>query len=151
MENDPAVPSGMSDPPHGRDVDEQLAEALPVLGEAALKHAVTGLPDLLTVCRSPVLQKLLLWVWVCGWDRFGHVAFGRDSPGLRIRLPEEGPDFVLALGDLELAVYVNPLTDHVAGYTVKSRSIHADPRRVASGLLDHLAKRHAQEQRRSRH
>ena len=147
----PKYPSGMPDPTCRRDMDEQLAEALPVLGEAALRHAVAGLPDLLTVCRSPVLQKLLLWVWVRGWDRFGHVAFGQAGPGLRIGFPEEGPDFVLAVADVELAVYVDPLTDRRGGYTVQSESIHAGPRHVALGLVDHLAKMHGKEQRRSSH
>ena len=139
----------MSDLLGSRHLDEQLAEALPVLGEAAMKHAVVGLPDLLAVCRSPVVQKLLLWVWVGGWERFGQAAFGQDTAGLRIRLPERGPDFVLVLGDLELPVYVDPLTDRTGGHTVRSSSIHTDPRKAASTLLNHLAKLHAKEQRRS--
>ena len=56
---------------------------------------------------------------------------------------------VLAVADVELAVYVDPLTECRGSYQIQSRSIQADPRRASSGLIDHLSKRRAKEQRRS--
>jgi hypothetical protein len=136
----------MSEPSCQRDVQEQLADALPVLGEAALKQALVGLHRLLDASRAPSHQKLLLWLWVLGYERFGQVTFGEAGPSLRIWLPPEGPDVMLALDQTFVPVHIDPVSDRRGGYVIMTAGIEKDPRSVASSLLGHLAKTHAKNQ-----
>lgn len=53
----------MAYPSYERDVEEQLADALPALTQAALKLTIQGLHGLLTSCPNPTHEKMMVWLW----------------------------------------------------------------------------------------
>ena len=139
----------MDESRYDRDVGEQLAEALPVLGQAALKHATDGIRSLLAACPNPTHQKLMIWLWTLGYEQFGPVSLASKGAGFRLWFPDGGADFVVAVGDVEVPVWVDPVKDRQGELTVTGQRIEAQPRSAADGILDHLAKRVAKEQRKA--
>ena len=131
------------------DVWEQLAEALPLLGQATLKQALVGLHKLLARCPNPTHQKLMIWLWTLGYERFGPVSLESDGTGFRLWFPDDGADFVVAAGDVEVSVRVDPVKGRRGELTATSKQIEAQPRSAAHGILDHLAKRVAKQQRKA--
>jgi len=132
---------------HSREIEEQLAEALPILGAAALQQALTGLHALLAACPNPVHQKFMIWLWTGGHARFGSVSFGQDGPGLRVWLPDDG-DLALAVGGTELRVDIDPIAATRGKYVVAAATIEHDARAAAANLLGHLEKLETKRQRR---
>ncbi len=138
----------MDDTQYQRDVQEQLAEALPVLGHAALREAVSGLHELLALCPNPTHQKFLLWIWTEGYERFGSITFGMEGPGLRVWLPKNGADLALASGETVLQVDIDPVSKVGGRHTVTSPKIESNPRSVAASLLSQLERDSARAGRR---
>ena len=99
---------GMPQPPSRKDVEEQLAEALPVLNEAALRQTLTGLRTLLGSFHNTTHQKYLVWLWALGHEQFGQVTLGPEGPALRVCLPDDGADLVLAVDRIEIEVRFAP-------------------------------------------
>jgi len=128
---------------HGfrRDVNEQLAEALPALGEAALKHAVDGLAALLKSVPNPAHQKLLIWLWTLGHEQFGAVSQTNDQTGLLIRLPDDGPDILVRSAGTEIAIRIDPVKSAAGGLAFTTRQIDLRPRAIANEILSQLERR----------
>ncbi len=139
---------GMAEGRYQREVEEQLAEALPVRGQAALKSALAGLHELLALCRNPTHQKSLLWLWTEGYQRFGSVMFGMKGSGTRVWLPRDGADLALAVGETTLQVNIDPVSEAKGRHTVTSPKIEANPRSVAASLVSQLERDHAKAERR---
>jgi hypothetical protein len=139
----------MDESRYDREVGEQLAEALPVLGQAALRHATEGIRSLLAACPNPTHQKLMIWLWAVGYERFGPVSLASKGAGFRFWFTDGGADFVVAVGDVEVPVWMDPVKVRRGEMTVNSKQIEAQPRSTASALLDHLAKLVAKEHRKA--
>lgn len=132
---------------HSREVEEQLAEALPILGGAALKQALAGLHELLAACPNPTHQKFMIWLWTGGFDRFGSVSFGQEGAGLRVWLPDDGGDLAVAVGRTEIRVDIDPILTTRSRYAVAASAIEHDARAAAANLLGHVEKKEAKRQR----
>lgn len=124
-----------------RDVNEQLAEALPALGEAAIKHAVDGLSALLKSVANPAHQKLLIWLWTLGHKQFGAVSQTKDQTGLLICLPDDGPDILVRSAGTEIAIRIDPVKSAAGGVAFTTRQIDLRPRAVAGEILSQLERR----------
>lgn len=138
----------MANPSYERDVEEQLAEALPVLGQATLKQDLAGLHRLLESCPTPVHQKFLIWLWTEAPDRFDAVSLGQQDPGLRIWLPSDDGDLAVATGQAEQRVDIDPVTTVTRRHSSTSTVIEIDPRAAAANLLSQLERTHANAGRR---
>lgn len=124
-----------------REVEEQLAEALPVLGRATLNHALVGLNELLSGVAAPPIQHLLIWLWTESHGAFGQVSVGPEGAGLRIWLPSDGFDIRLAYEATALAVAIDPIVVGDGTYAITTAAMRANPRECAFNLLKYFEKR----------
>lgn len=138
----------MDESRYDREVEEQLAEALPVLGQAVLKRALADLHRLLESCPNAAHQKFLIWLWTEARGRFDAVSLGQQGPGLRIWLPEDDGDLAVAVEETEIRVDIDPVTSVRGRYAVTTAMIKGSPRTAAATVLNQLERNHAKEHRR---
>lgn len=138
----------MDESRYDREVKEQLAEALPVLGQAVLKGALAGLHELLGGCANPARQKFLLWLWTEGYDRFGSVTFGTEGSGMRIWLPNDSGGLAVAVEETEVRVDIDPVRVVRGRQAGSSASIESNPWAIAATILTRLERDRAKADRR---
>ena len=132
-----------------RDVQEQLAEALSMLDQAAMKHTLASLNRLFSACPKPSHQKFLVWLWVLGHARYGQVTLDQEGSGLRLCCPGTAASLTLSVEKVEVAVHVDPMIRPQGGLSLTGEQIDARPRLMAERILDQLDKRRAKEERKA--
>ena len=126
---------------HSREVEEPLAEALPVLGQAALRHAATNLYRFIAACANPAYHMLLIWLWVEDYERFGLPACDPAARRFRISFPDEGPDLVLATEGVAIEVDLDPPTSTRGRHAVTTAATRANARALANQFLGEMENR----------
>ncbi|NLG43085.1 MAG: hypothetical protein GX547_07560 [Phycisphaerae bacterium] len=136
---------------YSREFEEQMAEALPILGAAALEQSLMGVHKVLFKLPDISEKKLALWIWTEGHARFGTVTRGRRGCGLRIWVPARGHELMVATGRTELAVSVGSCPAREKGrYIVSTNAIESSARTAAVAVLTELAKLEKRRLRRTR-
>ena len=72
-----------------------------------------------------------------------------NGSGLRLWFPDGGPDLMLAVEQVEIAVYVDSMTEPHGGVALTDEQIDAHPRMMAERVPDHLEKRRAKAERKA--
>lgn len=138
----------MASPVHAREVEEQLAEALPVLGQAALRQALGELQQMLSLCANPTYQMLLIWLWVEGYEQCGSL--GPLHPGgFEITFPDGGADLVLKAQGVAIEIDLDPPVFPMGRHVATSAAIRANPRGLARQLIGELGQRIERQRRRA--